>query len=70
MDWLPPEIRLSSKWTEIVEFCDWDEEAAALLVEQVRAGLPPMPPQSILKLIKEIDFILSQKEKAQEVGEA
>jgi hypothetical protein len=29
-----------------------------------------MPPQSILKLIKEIDFILSQKEKAQEVGEA
>ena len=70
MDWLPPDIRLSSKWTEIVEFCDWDEEAAALLVEQVRAGLPPNPPSHIVKLIKEITVLLERRESVQQVGEA
>lgn len=70
MDWLPPDIRLSSKWTEIVEFCDWDEEAAALLVEQVRAGLPPNPPAHIVSLIKEIAVLLERREATQQVGEA
>lgn len=70
MDWLPPDIRLSNKWTEIVEFCDWDEEAAALLVEQVRAGLPPNPPAHIVSLIKEISVLLERREGKQQVGEA
>ena len=53
-DWLPPDLRMTSKWTELLEYCDWDEEAAALLIEQVRYDMKPKPPAKIKKLITEM----------------
>jgi hypothetical protein len=51
-DWLPPELRMTSMWTELLEYCDWDEEAAALLIEQVRYDMKPKPPPKIRSLIR------------------
>lgn len=71
-DWLPRELKMTSMWTELVEYCDWDEEAAALLIEQVKHDLPPHPPKSIKDLVIRLIGVAKQLEKADEVqvGEA
>jgi hypothetical protein len=66
-DWLPRELKMTSKWTELVEYCDWDEEAAALLIEQIRHGLPPHPPKKISDLVKSLIMIAEQLEKQDSV---
>ena len=43
---------MTSMWTELLEYCDWDEEAAALLIEQVRYDMKPKPPVKIRNLVK------------------
>jgi len=53
-DWLPPDLRMTSMWTELVEYCNWDEEAAALMIEQVRYDMKPRPPAKIRKLVKHL----------------
>lgn len=68
MDWLPPQINALSLWTELVEFCDWDEEAAALLIEQVRADLPPHPPAHIKQIAKQ--FVKEMERQPKEVTPA
>jgi len=35
----------------VLNYCDDDEEAAALLIEQVRYNIPPMPPQGVLDAV-------------------
>lgn len=70
MEWMPPQISALSMWTELVEFCDWDEEAAALLIEQVRSGLPPHPPAHIKNIVKQLALVMNKQPKQQEVGEA
>lgn len=62
-DWLPPELRMTSMWTELLEYCDWDEEAAALLIEQVRYDMKPRPPAKIKKLINQMISIALRPEK-------
>lgn len=66
-DWLPRELKMTSMWTELVEYCDWDEEAAALLIEQVRHGLPPHPPKKIKDLITGMIGVAEQLEKQDKV---
>ena len=70
MEWLPPQISAINLWTELVEYCDWDEEAATLLIEQVRSGRPPKPPPHIIELVKQLAIIMNKQPKQQEVGEA
>ena len=70
MEWLPPQARFLNLWTELVEYCDWDEEAAVLLIEQVRGGLSPKPPAHIVEIIKQIAVEMDKQPKHQEVGEA
>lgn len=66
-DWLPRELKMTSMWTELVEYCDWDEEAAALLIEQIRHGLPPHPPKNIKDIVKSLITIAEQLEKQDNV---
>lgn len=70
VEWLPPQARALNLWTELVEYCDWDEEAAMLLVEQVRSGLPPKPPAHIVEIVKLLAVVMDKQPKEQEVGEA
>lgn len=35
----------------VLKYCDDDEEAMALLVEQVRYEIPPLPPQDVLDAV-------------------
>ena len=66
-DWLPRELKMTSMWTELVEYCDWDEEAAALLIEQIRHGLPPNPPKKIKDLVHSMIRVAEQLEKQDKV---
>jgi len=61
-EWLPPEIRMTSMWTELLEYCDWDEEAAALLIEQVRHDIPPKPAENIRQLVIDMMQIAAKEE--------
>ena len=61
-EWLPPEIRMTSMWTELLEYCDWDEEAAALLIEQVRHDIPPKPSENIRQLVINMMQIAAKEE--------
>lgn len=49
-------------WTELLEYCEWDEEAAALLIEQVRYNMSPKPPEKIRKLVMGMIQIASRPE--------
>lgn len=69
-DWLPPELRMTSSWTELLEYCDWDEEAAALLIEQVRYDMKPRPPAKIRNLIKGMIEIAQRPEPEMKIIEA
>ena len=69
-DWLPPELRMTSNWTELLEYCDWDEEAAALLIEQVRYDMKPRPPAKIRNLIKGMIEIAQRPEPEMKHAEA
>lgn len=70
VDWLPPQARFLNLWTELVEYCDWDEESAVLLIEQVRAGIPPKPPAHIIDIVKQLSVEMDKQPKQQEIGEA
>lgn len=61
-DWLPPDLRMTSMWTELMEYCDWDEEAAALMIEQVRYDMKPRPPVKIRNLVKGLIEIAHRRE--------
>lgn len=69
-DWLPPDLRMTSMWTELLEYCDWDEEAASLLIEHVRHDLKPKPPAKIKKLILQMIEIAQRPEVDQPAAEA
>lgn len=53
---------MTSMWTELLEYCEWDEEAAALLIEQVRYNMPPRPPENIHSLVMGMIQIASRPE--------
>lgn len=69
-EWLPPDIRMTSMWTELLEYCDWDEEAVALLVEQVRHGIPPAPDAHIRRLVIDMMQIAAKEEFAAPTAES
>jgi hypothetical protein len=70
MEWIPPQATFLSQWTELVEFCDWDEEAASLLIAQVCADLPPHPPEHIKQIARNVADALGRQEKQAKSGEA
>ena len=49
-------------WTELLEYCDWDEEAVALLIEQVRHDIPPKPAENIRQLVIDMMQIAAKEE--------
>ena len=70
MDWLPPQARFLNLGTELVEYCDWDEESAVLLIEQVRAGIPPKPPAHIIDIVKQLSVEMDKQPKEVTPAEA
>jgi hypothetical protein len=69
-EWLPPEIRMTSMWTELLEYCDWDEEAVALLIEQVRHDIPPKPAENIRQLVIDMMQIALKEDTAVQIAES
>ncbi len=61
---------MTSMWTELVEYCDWDEEAAALMIEQVRYDMKPRPPVKIRNLVKGLIEVAYRQEPKQNTADA
>ena len=61
---------MTSMWTELLEYCDWDEEAAALLIEQVRYDIPPKPAENIRRLVIDMMQIALKEETAAQIADS
>ena len=61
---------MTSMWTELMEYCDWDEEAAALMIEQVRYDMKPRPPPKIRHLVRGLIEIAHRQEPKQKIADA
>lgn len=69
-DWLPPDLRMTAMWTELLEYCEWDEEAAELMIEQVRYDMKPHPPAKIRNLVNGLISIVQRREIEQKPADA
>lgn len=54
----------------MLEYCDWDEEAAALLIEQVRYDIPPKPAENIMRLVIDMMQIALKEETVAQIADS
>ena len=48
---MTPDIKFAASWILVYNHCEKDIEATLLLIEQVRCGVPPMPPVDVLDAV-------------------
>lgn len=62
-DWLPPEIKFTAMWTELVEMNDWDEDEAAACIVNVAKGNTTRISQRAIEISKIIIALTSRQPK-------
>ena len=62
-DWLPPEIKFTAMWTELVEMNDWDEDEAAACIVNVAKGNTTIISQRAIEISKIIIALTSRQPK-------
>jgi hypothetical protein len=48
---MTPDMKFAESWIAVYKHCDSDIESTLLLIEQIKCGVPPMPPDEILEAV-------------------